>query len=162
MPSCASVWGRYARPAAAPGRTGLCWARGGPSFPPPVSGRAPVLPRERLAVLILWVALLSPLAQRFRWFQELCVCVCVCVHVSVNVCDPDPLLTTGRANVHIRENRFSNSPAFSFSVFSLESAWVDGLAHTYWFLCVPARVLGLQGPVWQPLATRGYLMKHLR
>ena len=52
--------------------------RGDPSLPPPLSGRAPVLPRERLAVLTLWVALLSPFAQRFRWFQGLCACVFVC------------------------------------------------------------------------------------
>ena len=125
--------------------------------------------RERLAMLTLWVALLSPFAQRLDGSKD-CVCVCLCVHVSTSVCDL--LLTTGRPHVHIGKTGFKEScllflcvqsgvslggrfgsymvvslcptaltlglqgpvwqsPAFSFSVFSLESAWVDDLAHTW-------------------------------
>lgn len=159
MPSSASGWERYARPTASPGRTGLHWASGGGTPASLLLYQGGLLSsQEREVGRVDSVAGPSLHLLKDLDGSKDCVRVCSCVHVSANICDP--LLTTGRPHVHIRENGFSKSPAFSFSVFSLESAWVDGLAHTWWFLCVPALTLGLQGPVWQLLATSGYLMKH--
>ena len=83
--------------------------------------------RERLAVLTLWVALLSPFAQRLDGSKD-CVCVCLCVHVSTSVCDL--LLTTGRPHVHIRENGFQGVlPSLSLCSVWSQPGWTVWLIH---------------------------------
>ena len=80
VPSSASGWERYARPAAAPGRTGLHWASGGgaaASFLLYQGGLLSSQEREVGCVDSVGGPSFS-ICSKIRWFQGLCMCVFVC------------------------------------------------------------------------------------
>ena len=140
VPSSASGWERYARPAAAPGRTGLHWASGGGAPASLLLYQGGLLSsQEREVGRVDSVGGPSfSICSKIRWFQGLCMCVFVCPCLYERLW---PVINHREATCSHKGKWVSKSPAFSFSVFSLESAWVDGLAHTWWFLCVPQPLL---------------------
>ena len=79
MPSSASGWERYARPAAAPGRTGLHWASGGGAPASLLLYQGGLLSsQEREVGRVDSVGGPSfSICSKIRWFQGLRMCVCV-------------------------------------------------------------------------------------